>query len=427
MSLSENYKHMPNRSIDSAYAWVVWAIATAYLLFQFFSQFAAGLMLEQWQHDFSLNATHAGLLTASYYYVYVALQTPAGFLVDRFGARSLLSLGACVCAVGCWVMSQAHSFVGAEVGRLFMGSGLSFAFVGMVYLTGRWFSLRRFTFMISLTEMIAMLGTLSFEALSAPMISQQGWRSFTRANGWVALVLAAVVLIWVRNQPDAELSDQAATAQPNVSVLLSQTKTILRDRRILALGAYAGFMFAVVTVFAAVWAEPFFMAAYHWSMGRAAALSSILMLGIVVACPVIGWLAGRVHYTKSYLAGAALLAGGLMFILLAWTGLPYGVVACVMFLLGFASSLYILTVGLANRLVPESSRSVCMGVINTLSMVTAPVLQPLVGWGLDRFDGGIVGQQYSVQAYQLSLLVIPLGLLLAAWLAKTSPSISLRD
>ena len=150
--------HQRPSLVSNQRAWLVWAVSAIFVLFQFyaayFGEIVAGLM-----HSYRLNAFYAGLLASSYYYIYTLLQAPAGLLVDRFGARRLLTLGACGLSVGCLIFGNAGHPLTALLGRLLMGASASFAFVGYLNLISNWFEPRRFGMMMSIAEVFGMLGS----------------------------------------------------------------------------------------------------------------------------------------------------------------------------------------------------------------------------------------------------------------------------
>jgi MFS family permease len=61
--------------------------------------------------DFGVSYTELGLAIATFNVVSAALQTPAGFLVDRLGARNLLIAGLTLGAIAFAIAGLAHSFV----------------------------------------------------------------------------------------------------------------------------------------------------------------------------------------------------------------------------------------------------------------------------------------------------------------------------
>lgn len=74
---------------------------------------------------------------------------------------------------------------------------------------------------------------------------------------------------------------------------------------------------------------------------------------------------------------------------------------------------------IANELAPPESLSACTGFTNTLAMLSAPLLQPLIGYFLDHFKGDT--NLHALNDYQLALLVIPAALILASLLSQCLP------
>ena len=95
--------------------------------------------------SFSLSATKAGFMISSYYYIYCLLQIPAGFLTDNYGPKYFIIFGLLICAAGCFLFANSTVFLYAEIGRLLMGGGLSFAFVSVAYITGKYLPKKMFS------------------------------------------------------------------------------------------------------------------------------------------------------------------------------------------------------------------------------------------------------------------------------------------
>ena len=96
LMLAEELLSPAETTKKSHLAWLIWGVSAAFVLFQFFLQLSSGEMVGGLMKSFGLTALGGGVLASAYYYIYVALQTPAGMLMDRYGPRLLLSLGAVV-------------------------------------------------------------------------------------------------------------------------------------------------------------------------------------------------------------------------------------------------------------------------------------------------------------------------------------------
>src|SRR3989338_4587397 len=90
-------------------AWSVWFVAAIFVLFQLFLQLSSGEVISALMKSFTLTAFGGGVLISSYYYIYVLLQTPVGILMDRYGPRGTLSLGAFFICVGSLIFASAKT------------------------------------------------------------------------------------------------------------------------------------------------------------------------------------------------------------------------------------------------------------------------------------------------------------------------------
>ena len=114
---------------EASFSWSRWrsnlifGSAALFVFFQMVLQTFPSVMREGLVVDFSLNEAGFGGLSSSFYYPYILLQIPAGILVSRFGARSVLIVGALLCTVASFVFAMSHTANVAELTRILMGFG----------------------------------------------------------------------------------------------------------------------------------------------------------------------------------------------------------------------------------------------------------------------------------------------------------------
>lgn len=409
-----------NKFSKNILAWIVWSASAVFLLFQFFLQLSSADIVGGLMESFSLNALGAGLLASVYYYIYVTLQAPAGILVDRFGPRLLLSLGALVCGLGCWIFATAHHLLWAVAGRMTMGLGAAFAFVGSLSLISRWFPISRFAIMVAVAETLGMFGAMFGGTLLAHLVLHFGWRS--SIQGAAILGVSISVLIWlvVRDSPPGTVP---APARP--THFWSDIKLLVNNRTAWVNGIYSGLMFAVQTVFIALWGVQFMQIAHGVSLTMAAFICNLVFVGVCIGGPVLAWIDGRYAWRRMITVGGALGTAVLMSLVLYLPQLPIVMVCILMVLLGFTCSAYVLTFVIANEVAPSYMRSTSVGFVNMLSVGSAPLLQPLAGFFLALT--GRHGQHYPLHQYQLALSILPIGLLIAAWLGSYLPEVVRKD
>ncbi|MDE2408892.1 MAG: MFS transporter, partial [Actinomycetales bacterium] len=87
---------------------------------------------------FHTTAEQLSTLAVAQLIVYAAMQIPVGLLLDRYGARVLLSIGALSMAAGQYTVAFAPSLGIAVVGRMLVGFGDAFTFISMIRLINGW-------------------------------------------------------------------------------------------------------------------------------------------------------------------------------------------------------------------------------------------------------------------------------------------------
>lgn len=401
---------------------LVWAAASLFVLFQFFLQLSSGEMVDGLMSSFHVAAFGASILASTYYYVYVTLQTPSGLLIDRFGPRLLLSIGAVICAIGTFIFADAHYIMIAGLGRLLMGMGAACAFVGSLNLIARWFPAKHFALMAAIAETIGMIGSIVGGSILANLLRHYGWRDCMFGSAAILLVLALIIVLVVRNEPP-----DAPFRCPKVyrGRFFKNMLALAKNKYAWINGIYSGLAFSVVTAFVALWAIPFLMEEHGLSLFKSTIEANMVFLGVAVASPVMGWLDSRIRCRRCLLSVSAMISAVLAIFIIYVPSLSLGTLTFLLILLGMSSSTYVLAFAVANEIVPDYLRGTSMGFTNTLCVGMAPILQPLIGLFLSLMVGHAIKHHglsnYTLMDYQVALALVPFALATAAVLAWFIP------
>jgi MFS family permease len=169
------------------------------------SSLAIGLPLIR--QELGISIAHSGWLLSSFLWVYMLCQLPAGAVVDRFGARLVLSVG-----LSLWSMAQVlgglvssfWEFIGV---RGLLGVGESPQFPSCARITADWFAPRDRGLATGIWNSSSTLGT----AISAPLLTilmlHLGWRWMFICMGLAGLVVAVVFYNLHRNPQEVQLSE----------------------------------------------------------------------------------------------------------------------------------------------------------------------------------------------------------------------------
>src|SRR6202020_3609999 len=83
--------------------------------------------------SFGVSTLGVSDILGTYYYTYSTASLIAGVLLDRLGAKYVISAGMAILGVGCLLFMVPQEGSG-YLGRLLQGAGSAFAFTGAVYL-----------------------------------------------------------------------------------------------------------------------------------------------------------------------------------------------------------------------------------------------------------------------------------------------------
>lgn len=397
--------------------WLILLFAELFLIFQYSFQLSTGVLFEPIKQDYAVTTFAASFLISTYYYMYVGFQTPAGIIMDRVGPRRLLSSGALLCSAGAVVFAVTHYYPLAIFAKICMGGGAAFAFVGALYLIREWFSPERQAFLIGMTEVLAMLGAVRGIFLLGFAMRLFNWRICMLFYAAYFFVAAVGCAWWVRDKNPLRHHERAVRVKP--SNFSQSFKAVVGHRLAWLNGLYIGLMYSVATVFAALWATPFLMVHLNINDIAAAKIALMIYLGMAIGCPLFGLLTQ--HYKKRR---PLLIISGLSSILVLSLIIygPYVSILSVrieMLLLGICSSGYVLSFIIANDIAPAGIKNTYNGFTNSCCLLTAPILQPLIGILLDN---QLTQHPHNVLLdYQKAMSVMIVALLLATCIAWWMP------
>ncbi|MCG8507937.1 MAG: MFS transporter [Rhodospirillales bacterium] len=393
------------KSHDAGHAWLVWSASAAFFFFSFFHRVAPGVMVSDLMADFAVTGAALGTLSALYFYAYTALQLPVGLILDRWGPRRVLTLAALVGGTGSFVFGLAPDFTIAAFGRLMIGAGVAFAWIGTLTLISSWFPHGRFAMLAGLSSMIGVIGAIGAQAPLAALVDWAGWRATMTGSGLAGIAVSVIVWLIVRDAPAGKLVKNA----PKPASFLAGLIQVLGRPQSLILGLISFSAGVFLLAFGGLWGVPYLVAAYGLSKPVAASGISLIMVGWALGAPLLGWVSDRFKRRKPPLVVGMSVAYLSILSVIYVPGLPVGAAFALLFLTGFAGGVAITCFAVAREHNPSHLGGAAMGVVNTLTMAAGAVYQPLIGWLLDlNWDGGMEAgaQIYSLETYRIALLSI---------------------
>ena len=386
----------------------VWGFGALFYLIGFFHRVAPAVITVELMRDFGISAASLGNLSALYFYSYVAMQIPTGLLADRWGARRLLTAGALIASAGTVLFAMAANMAWAGIGRFLIGGSVAVAFVGLLKVAAGWFAPRRFALLSGLALFFGVIGAVCAGTPLRILVDQFGWRAVVLCSGVATLFVGICTWLFVRDDPHEkgyrDFSDTPSVdEETSGSGIVANLFHILRYRNTVLLFLVPGGMVGCVLTFSGLWGVPYLTLLHDISPATAATLTSSLLVAWAVGGPFFGWLSDRIGKRRSpYIVGCGIAVVGWTAVVLL-DGLPIHLLTPVLIVTGFASGSMIISFAYAKESVPLHLSGTVSGVVNMGVMTGPMILQPAVGWVLDRMWTGewVAGARvYSISAYR---------------------------
>jgi MFS family permease len=348
---------------------IAWVFALIFYFLEYAVRSSPSVMIPQLASSFGTTALGVSSILVLYYYTYSIMSLVAGAALDHLGAKWPVSIGIVILAVGCLLFSI-PSVLAGDAGRLLQGAGSAFAFTGAVYLAARGFPPSYLATAIGATQCLGMLGGSAGQFAVGPMVERGlGVKEFWIGMGVLCLINA--ILIYAVT-PREQLRPSAGTG--GLAGLLRPYKIVFLNPQSYLCGIVAGLLFAPTTIGAMIWAVPIFQKDVQLSFHSAVFTASLVPMGWVIGCPLLGWLSDRIGRRKPVIIGGA----AIMALLAAQ--IRYGQVIPLTFsmlLFGIASGAAMIPYSVIKEVNPDNVKGSATGAINFLVFGITAAIGPI--------------------------------------------------
>ena len=411
---------------------VICFLASFFYVYEFFLRVVPSAITHELMRDFNINAGQLSFMSAFFYYAYTPMQVPAGILLDRFGARKLLSISMLLCGLGAILFgftTRNYMFV---VSRFAIGFASSFAFVGALVLAARWFPPKYFALITGLIQLMGCIGAIAGEAPVAILTNYIGWQQLMIWSGVVGIVIAVLFWLIIRNGPNKidshahlEFNEKASGLWQNLSNELNRLLYVCKNSQTWLVGICSFCCWAPVVIFASLWGISFLMVDYNISATAASVGSTFVWLGLGITSPIIGWWSNAIQSRRIPLIISFLVAIVTSLVVIYIPHPSWILMNFMLFFFGAAASAQSITFGLVQDNNPISVEGTAMGFNNMAIIFGGVVMQPMTGWLLNLcWSGKMVNGApfYSMACYEKALVLIPIcgvvGLITAIFFLK---------
>lgn len=342
---------------------IIWFISTLFVVYAFCLNTAAAVFAEAIKT--TLHASHMGvsLATGSFIAGFALMQIPAGYLLDRYNARYMVSLGIFLLALGNIFISLTNSLWLFSLLNCLQGIGASFSFIAAAVLIGQWFSQASFPVLFGLTQTISCITAGIAHYYLTIALDIYTWNEVYQGLSMFGACLLVLSLLFVSSTSKATHADKMS--------LRASLKQVLSNIQIWLCSAAAAMSFGIVLSYASFWYMPV-QDFFQVSTLESVIISGIIFLGIGVGTPFIGWLSNLAKTRKMLIhvtvtAGAMALIAGLYLPHFEFNSLL--LIKIISFLIGFLLSGAMLYYTIVNEISTDETRGVAISVLNTAVFV----------------------------------------------------------
>jgi MFS family permease len=363
-----NAKPFGNTGVARAFA-IAWVCSLAFYFFEYAVRSAPAVMLPELSNAFGVSALDVSQILGTYYYTYSTTSLICGLLLDRLGAKFVVPAGVTILGTGCMIFAL-HDPAAGDVGRLLQGAGSAFAFTGAVYLASRGLSAARLATAIGITQCLGMLGGTLGQIGTAPLIhSGVSTSAFWSAMGFIVLVVGALLLFVTPRE-----TIQHAVGKRSI---FSPYRIVLSNPQSYLCGIVGGLLFVPTTIGDMVWGVRFFQSDRLFSYGSAVFAVSMVPLGWVFGCPLMGWIADKLGRRKPALIGGAVVMLAAAVQLVYLPGLVPEWVTLLVF--GIASGSAMIPYTIIKEVNPDDVKGSATGGMNFLTFGVTALIGPIFG------------------------------------------------
>ena len=367
---------------------------------------------------FSTTAAALSALAVFQLAVYAIMQIPVGILLDKFGARSLIAIGAVAMTFGQLLVAVAQSIELAYLGRMLVGMGDAFTFISLVRLVIAWNDSKIVAKRQQVFTSLGQLGQIASAVPFAIVLANSGWQTAFSIAAFVVAISSVLAILFIRNEP------------PHVAHQRSEMTIIKSFAQLVENVKHPGIRMSFWThftlqssgsVFLLFWGVPYLVKGQNQSHQFA---SSMLIMQTVLGL-VIGYAIGQLASTRPEWRVRYVIANSSA-IIFAWIAMslipgvaPTWMLVGLVIVIGSGGPASMLAMDFARGFASSERLGTANGFVNIGGFLATFTTMALAGWVLDlvqNFTGSatpftVVGFRFAMAA-QIAILGFGLGMFL---------------
>ncbi|MDR6906468.1 MFS family permease [Agromyces sp. 3263] len=398
--------------------WLVWGVGVAAYVVSVTNRTSLSAVGVDAAVRFDADASVLSLFAVVQLAVYGAMQIPVGLLLDRFGARPIITAGMFLMAVGQLVMAFAPDVGTAIFARMLVGAGDAAVFPSVLRVVAVWFPERQAPFLVQMTGIVGQTGQLLAILPMAAILHASTWSVAFGSLAGLGALFTVLTFAVIRNRPpdrDADISVDTATGAIHAVTSSADLREGFRESWAhpatrLAFWSHFTTPFSG-TAFILLWGFPFLTVGEGLSPAMASLIFSVYVIFGMVAGPVIGALSSRHPMRRSRMLVLPVIGiqALVWLVVIAWPGpAPIWLLFLLAFALSTGGPASMIGFDHARTFNPSHRLSTATGIVNVGGFLAALLAILFIGIAMDAQGAGSP-DTYSLEAFRIAFLTqVPL-------------------
>ncbi|MGL4305093.1 MAG: MFS transporter [Mycobacteriaceae bacterium] len=395
--------------------WLIWSVGVIAYTISVLNRTSFGVSGVQAAERFQVNASWLSTFVVLQMVVYAGLQIPAGLLLDKYGSRIMIAIGALTMSAGQALLAVSEQIPQVAIARILVGIGDAFTFISVLRLVTAWFPSTKVPVMAQITGIVGQLGQVLSAIPLLAVLRSAGWSTAFVSIAALTALSGVLVLLIIVDTPSGTVKPRAILTQQTIGQQIKQVW--MRPGTRLGFFSHMGTQFSITT-FVLMWGVPYLVSAQELSITTAGSLLTVSVMAIISSGPILGYLTGRFPFRRSWLVLAIMGSNAAL-----WTTVlclsgpaPLWLLVLLIVVISVGGPGSMIGFDYARTFNEPLTIGTAQGIVNVGGFLASLLLIEAMGLVLD-WQGG-----YSFDAFRLAWLlqypiwgIAALGVLITRW------------
>lgn len=395
--------------------WSIWFLAILFFIHQYFLRLSISGLSPKLISLFHLNMVQLSDISNAFFYTFIVMQLLGGFLIDRFGARMMLTFGSLCLAAGCFIFANSPDLHQLEFSRSLMGVGAPIGIIASVKLIDSWFKKEYFQILTGITIAVGSIGAFLGEGLLSVWIQNVNWRHLVILAGFAALILALLIFLIVRNFPKSSAIEMQK--KEKVALILSNVIHQSGKKEIWLIILSFSLLQVPMYSFFSLWAIHFIMVRFSESAEHASLISASFFIFYAIGVTFFSLFFNKIKYKISCMVMATVLVMIVYVFIIYYTQMSESLLMVLIAVLGILLGVAAFSYSFLKELSDDNSIATMTALMIVMSIVLATFQNNMIALLIDHKHSVIATilnlAGYSLHVYERGLGIILFDLLLA--------------